>query len=116
MFLSGRARVRVSRGEDAAEVRVAPAVLAQERDVCVARLGPGADRHLRTGDRPQTQRLRRMGELEGAVDAVVVGQRERLVAELHRPGGELLRQRRPVQERERRMAMKLYISVHLVSS
>jgi len=39
-----------------------------------------------------------MRELERAVDAVVVGERERLVAELRRPRGQLLGQRRPVEE------------------
>jgi len=40
-------------------------------------------------------------ELERAVDAVVVGQRERLVAELGRACRQLLRQRSAVQERIR---------------
>jgi len=42
-----------------------------------------------------------MCELERAVDAVVVGERERLVAELGRARGELLGQRRAVEERIR---------------
>ena len=50
-----------------------------------------------------------MGELERAVDAVVVGERERRVAELGRPRGELLRLRRPVEKRVRRVAVQLHI-------
>ena len=48
-----------------------------------------------------------MRELERAVDAVVVGERERLVAELGRARGELLRLRRTVEERVRRVAVQL---------
>jgi hypothetical protein len=40
-----------------------------------------------------------VGELERAVDAVVVGERERLVAELGGPRGDLLGQRGAVEER-----------------
>ena len=43
--------------------------------------------------------LRRVRELERAVDAVVVGERERLVAELGRPQRQLLRVRGAVEER-----------------
>jgi hypothetical protein len=42
-----------------------------------------------------------MGELERAVDAVVVGQRERFVSELGSTRRQLLRQRGAVQERIR---------------
>ena len=57
------------------------------------------ERHLGAGDRPDAERLRRVGELERAVDAVVVGERERVVAELGGARGELLGQRGAVQER-----------------
>ena len=40
--------------------------------------------HLGAGDRPDAGELRGMRELERAVDPVVVGERERLVAELGR--------------------------------
>ena len=52
-------------------------------------------------DGADADRARRVGELERAVDAVVVGQRERLVAELGRARCQLLRQRGTVQERIR---------------
>ena len=76
--------------------------LAEQRHVRAA-----LERDLRAGDRPQPDVLRRMRELERAVDAVVVGQRERLVAELRRPRGELLGMRRAVEERVRRVAVQL---------
>ena len=46
---------------------------------------------LGAGDRADADELRRVGELERAVDAVVIGERERLVAELCRPQRQLLR-------------------------
>ena len=88
-----RPGVRVRRGQQAAEIRVAARALDEQRDVRAV-----AERHLRPGDRPDAERLRRMRELERAVDAVVVGERERLVAELRRPHRQLLGQRRAVEE------------------
>ncbi len=52
---------------------------------------PSESVDLRAGDRPHAERLGRMRELERAVDAVVVGQRKRLVAELRGARGQLLR-------------------------
>ena len=89
-------------GEDPAEVRVAAAALAEEREV-----GSVRERDLGAGDRAQAEVLGGVGELERAVDAVVVGERERLVAELRRAGRELLRLRRPVEERVRRVRVQL---------
>src|SRR4029078_11001493 len=51
-------------------------------------------------------------ELERAVDAVVVGESERRVAELRRPRGELLGMRGAVEERVRRMAVELDVAAH----
>ena len=93
-------------GEDAAEVRVAVLRLAEQRHV---RLSASVERHLGAGDRPDAEVLRRVGELERAVDAVVVGERERVVAELGGARGELLRQRGAVEERVRRMCVQLDI-------
>ena len=59
------------------------------------------------------RRLRGVGELERAVDAVVIGEREGRIAELGGAGGELLRQRGPVEERVRRMAVELDVR-HIV--
>ena len=101
--LDARARVRV--GEDPAEVLVAAPALAEKRHV-----RPTCKRDLGTGDRAQAEVLGRLRELERAVDAVVVGQRKRVVPELDRPGRELLRQRRAVQERVGRMRVQLDIA------
>src|SRR5262249_14628313 len=105
-----RAGVRV--GENAAEVRVAVLRLAEERDVRSAlgrlrRAYADLQRHLRAGDRAHAEVLRRVRELERAVDAIVVGECERVVAELGRAGGELLGQRRAVEERVRGVRMQL---------
>ena len=58
-------------------------------------------------DRPQPDRAGGVGELHRAVDAVVVGQRERAVAQLERGGGELLGQRGAVEERVGGVAVEL---------
>ena len=84
----------MSRGQQAAEVRVARAALDEQRHVGAVR-----QRHLGAGDRPHAERLRRVRKLERAVDPVVIGQRQRLVAELRCLGRELLRERGSVQER-----------------
>ena len=70
-------------------------------------MGAAGERHLGAGDRPHAELLRGVGELERAVDAVVVGERERRVAELGGTGGELFRQRGAVEERVRRVAVEL---------
>ena len=56
------------------------------------------ERHLGAGDRSDAERLRGLGELERAVDPVVISERERLVAELGRAQDELFRARRAVEE------------------
>ena len=91
-----RPGARVRLGEQPAEVRVALRRLDEQRDV-----GAALERDLGAGDRPDAERLRRVGELERAVDAVVVGERERLVAELGGARGELLGLRGAVEERVR---------------
>ncbi len=78
------ARSRVRGRQEPAEVRVARPALHEQRDV-----RSSVERHLRARDRPDAEVLRRVRELERAVDAVVVGERERLVAELGRPRREL---------------------------
>ena len=99
-------RVRGVRvGQDPAEVLVAAAGLAEQRDV-----GAAVERDLGAGDRAQPEVLGRMRELERSVDPVVVGERERVVAELGRPRRELLGQRRPVEERVRRVRVQLDVS------
>lgn len=92
-------------GEDPAEVRIAPARLDEQRDVCST-----DDGHLRAGDRPEPGVLRGVGELERAVDPVVIGQRERRIAELGRSRDELLRVGGAVEEGVRRMAVELDVA------
>ena len=99
-----RAGVRV--GQDPAEVLVAAAGLAEERDVARS----SSERDLGAGDRAQPEVLGGVGELERAVDAVVVGERERVVAELGRAGGELLGLRGAVEERVGRVRVQLDVS------
>jgi hypothetical protein len=79
-------RPRVRRGQQPAEVRVAARVLHEQGDVRAP-----FERHLGPGDRAHAERLRRVRELERAVDPVVVGERERLVAKLGRAQRELFR-------------------------
>src|SRR5204863_9811416 len=63
--------------------------------------------HLCPVDRPQTQSTRGDRELHRPRDGVVVGQRERPIAELLRGWNELVGQRRAIEEREGRMAVEL---------
>ena len=81
---------RVGLGDQPAEVRPAPGVLDEEGDVNRAR-DPPRNLHgqLRAHDRPYPDALAGVGELHRPADVVVVGQRERLVAEVCRGGGEL---------------------------
>ena len=76
----------VALGQETAEVRVALRRFGEERDVRAA-----DECHLGAGDRPDPERLGGMGELERAVDPVVIGQRERRVAELGCARRQLLR-------------------------
>jgi hypothetical protein len=117
------ARVGMSAREQATEVAPAGGVADQQRDVvrpalvvlavedrAVALLARrvGVDEvDLRAVDRPEPQRRGGLRELHRPRDAVVVGQRERLVAAVERRGDQLLRQRGAVQEREGRMAVEL---------
>ena len=66
-------------------------------------------RELGPGDRPDPERLGRLGELHRPVQAVVVGQPERRMALLGGSGRELLRVRRPIQERVGGVAVELDI-------
>ncbi len=98
----GTARAGMGRGEDPAEVRVPLAALAEQRDV-----HPAFEGDLGACDRPEADVLRGVRELERAVDAVVIGEGERRIAELHRPRDELLRMRGAVEEGVRRVAVEL---------
>jgi hypothetical protein len=109
--LGTRTRLRVRRGQKPAEVRVAAGVLDEQRDVRAA-----LERHLRAGDRPYPAPLRRVRELERPVDAVVVRQGQRLVAELGSTKRELLGYGRTVEKRVRRVAVELGVCRHYALS
>ena len=78
--------MRVRGGEEAAEIRVPLRRLDEQRHVRAAVQGD-----LGARDRADAEILRRAGELERAVHALVIGERDRLVAELRRPQRQLLR-------------------------
>ena len=81
-----RARVCVRSREEAAEVCVAARRLDEQCHVRAA-----AKRYLRAGDRPDADCLCRVRELERPAHPVVIGERERLVAELGGRERQLLR-------------------------
>ena len=89
-------------GENAAEVRVAARRLDEEGDVRAA-----GDGDLGAGDRAHAAVAGDAGELQRAVDPVVVGERERRVPELGGSDRELLRKRGAVEKRVRRVAVEL---------
>jgi hypothetical protein len=93
-FLRSSSGVRL--GEQAAEVGVPLWRLDEQRDV-----GSCFQADLGAGDRPDAERLRRVCELERPADAVVVGERQGVVAEVGGTGGELLGLRSTVEERVR---------------
>jgi hypothetical protein len=88
-----QALVRMGCREEAAEVRVAARSLDEEGDVGVV-----GERRLGAGDGPHADGLGGVGELERAVDAVVVGKREGGIAEVGGADGELLGKRGAVEE------------------
>src|SRR3954454_20890233 len=93
-------RVRVR--EQPAEVGPARRVADEQGDVTTV-----GQRDLAAVDRVQAGGLRRLRELHRAGHRVVVGQRQGGVAPRDRGGDELLGLRRPVEEREGRVAMQL---------
>src|SRR5437899_3842676 len=64
-------------------------------------------RQLRTGDRLEAERLRLLGERHRAVDAVVVGEGERLVSQVRGRERQLLGERGAVEKRVCRMTVEL---------
>ena len=63
----------------------------------------------RSRDRLEIGPFRRVGEFHGAVEPVVVRERERRVAELYRAHRQFLGMRRAVQERKTRMAVQFNV-------
>jgi hypothetical protein len=95
-------------GEQAAEIPIAASALNEQRDMSTT-----LERDFRARDRSHPECLRRVRELERAVDAVVIGERESLVSELRCASGELLRLRRPVQKAVRGVTVELDVSAHV---
>src|SRR6478609_11202490 len=97
-------------GQYVAEIGPAARVLHEQGQMASVR-----QVHLCSMDRPQPKSARGDCELHRPRDGVVVGQRERLMAELQRGRSELVRKRRAVEEREGRMAMELDIHTNACS-
>ena len=91
------AGVGVGEREDPAEVAPAAPVAHEQREVPGGPLA-AEDVHLGALDRPHPVLGSGLGQLHRAADGVVIGQRERGVAELPRTLGELVGQGGPVQE------------------
>ena len=96
------ARVGVRAREDPAQV--APALLRVDQQGDVAAV---VEVDLRPVDRLDAEPLRGLRELHRAAEPVVVGQRERAVAELGRGGGQLVGQRGAVEEGEGGVGVEL---------
>ena len=95
----------MSLGEQAAQVCVTLRCFGQKRDMMPVLGLLEARKALPEGDFGARDRLEigpfcRVGELHGAVEPVVIRERERRVAELHRAHGQFLGMRRAVQERK----------------
>ena len=97
-----RPRARMSVGDEPAEVRVALRRLDEQGHVRAAVEG-----QLGARDRPDAEVLRRVRELERAVDPVVIGERERRVPELGRPRRKLFRLGRSVEKGVRAVGVEL---------
>ena len=72
-------------------------------------MGAVLERDLGTGDVADPERAQRLGHLHGAVQAVVIGERQRLVALLGGRPRELDGVRRAVEERVGGVAMELHV-------
>ncbi len=70
-------------------------------------MGAVVERDLGAGDRSHPERLERLGHLHGAVEPVVVGEGESLVALLGRRPGQLHWVRGAIEKGEGRVAVEL---------
>jgi hypothetical protein len=104
------ARVRVRARQDAAQVAPAALVLDEQGQVAFV-----VEVDLRPVDRPQPQRMRRLGVLHRPVDPVVVGEGQNVVALLERRRDQLLGQRGTVEERVGGVAVELGVHANRCS-
>ena len=88
--------------DEPAQVSVAALRLDQERQDAST-----VEAQLRPDDRPDAAGFRRLEEARRTGEAVAVDERHRVVAELRGPLDQVLRQRRPAQEREGRGGVEL---------
>src|SRR5439155_21084619 len=95
------------RREEAAEVLVAGAILDQEPEVAGTR-----DRHLGADERPDARLPGRLEEARRAVDAVPIGERQRVVLERRGARDQVLGQRRAGEKAERAPAAELDVISH----
>ena len=93
--------------EQLAEIAVALAGLGQHGHVRARSFLPVADGQLGAGDGADAALFERLGELQRAVQAVVVGQRERRVAQFGGALGQLIDARSAIKEREAAMQVEL---------
>jgi len=101
------ARVRVRARQDVAQVRPASCIADEQPQMAsLLKVDLGAV------DRAQAERPGSHGELHRARDRVVIGQRERLVAQLHRRPGQLVGQRGPIEKREGGVTVELGVGRH----
>ena len=103
--------VHVRRRDDPAEVAPAGRVLDQQRDVATV-----LERHLRPVDRAQPEARGGLRELHRAAQPVMVGERERLIAQLDRRPHQLVRERGPVEEGEGGVGMELDVHERMFAS
>ena len=105
------AGVRVGERDDPAEIAPAALVAHQQREVAAAGAATGGWGQVDLGavDRSHPALLGRLGQLHRARERVVVGERQRRMAELARAFHQLSRQRYAVQERVRRVAVELNV-------
>src|SRR5579864_2473407 len=100
------ARAFVRQRHESTQVGVAALRLSQQRQVDWAFFFFGeavCKRELHTRNGLDARRGARLGELHGAMQAIVVGNRQHRVAELLSPRRNLFRQRSPFEEREASM-------------
>src|SRR3990172_11500630 len=100
-------RVEVSVGEEPAEVAVAVRRGGKQGEVV-----PLLQGQLRSGDRSQSPSTARLRELHGAVQPIVVGQRQSAIAEPLGLEDQLLDGGGALQERPVAVAMELHIVRH----
>ena len=105
------ARARDERGE----IAVARAIFGEEHEM-VRHAAVAAHGDLGADDALERTAVARLREGDDAAQLIVIGERERVVAELHRAIDELVGMRRAIEERERGVAVQLDVRTARVQS